>query len=535
MINQHTNYQASFSVKDPEKVVINRFRSIVFDWLKRKEKDGCLRRPQAFKDFSFRSRWENLWSTRSMVASNTFLHEEDVAWALQYHEKKPGGQMFWYTDIGLDLKNEILSISVRISYAWNIEDLSHDREEPKATIPRFIKQFFAEAGKENWHVFSQNETFRISEKPFPVARPGDGTILANWIMNSERQFPLIVFNGRALVKEAVNLSYNLVGKANIIVIDDNRELAEELTQNLPFEFRIPFGKFRIYFRIHPNNLRPERHRWFTPTDPEYPEQKVALINSLLRNHSVPGTRTVESIADISRKISLSRLRKLAGESPENAEQLEAFEELLLEAEKEIATYRKEAEFFAAEHSAIEAQLTEQKYQYEGKIHALEATGARSERSTPILSGLPKTLGETVDAIEPYISERVVILPQAKEAAYNYQQCPLIDDCWKMLLALHNILHPLKFEEKALDEKTFLDRTGISYAKTEGKQTKNDAKLSALRRFDFKGETLEMWQHLKVGNKGDKILRIHFAFHEPSQRIIVGHIGPHMDNASTRNL
>ena len=111
----------------------------------------------------------------------------------------------------------------------------------------------------------------------------------------------------------------------------------------------------------------------------------------------------------------------------------------------------------------------------------------------------------------------------------------MDECWKMLLALHDTLHPLKYEEQALNENTFTDRTGISYAKTEGKQTKNDAKLAALRRFEFEGEPLEMWQHLKFGTKGDKILRIHFAFHEPSQRIVVGHIGPHMDNATTRNV
>ncbi|MDA7891788.1 hypothetical protein N9B14_04375 [Akkermansiaceae bacterium] len=43
MINQHTNYQASFSVKDPDKEIIHRFRSTAFDWLKKKESDGGLR------------------------------------------------------------------------------------------------------------------------------------------------------------------------------------------------------------------------------------------------------------------------------------------------------------------------------------------------------------------------------------------------------------------------------------------------------------------------------------------------------------
>jgi hypothetical protein len=538
MINQHTNYQASFSVKDPDKEVIHRFRSIVFDWLKKKETDRQLRDEGAFKKFSFRSKLDNLWNTRSSVSTNTFLDDEDVSWAMQYQEKKPGGKMFWYTDIGLSVQDGTLSINVRIAYAWNVEDLSHNRIDPRATIPNFVRRFFEEAARSNWHVFSQNETFRISEKPYPISKIGEGKSLSNWIMNPERQFPLIVFNGRALVKEAVSLSRDLVGKANIIVIDDNRDLADELTEHLPFEFRVPFNKFRVFFRIHSKNPRPERHRWFSSTDPEYRAQREALINSLLRNHTVTtigGARSIETIADVSRKISLSRLRELGNGAPENAEQLAAFEELLSEAQEEISKYREEAEYFASEHTSLEAQLTEQKYDFEGKLRALQASGEGPEKSLPILSSLPKTIGDCVDAIEPYITDRVVILPQAKETAYNYQRCPLLDDCWKMLLALHDTLHPLKFEEEALNESTFLARTGITYAKTEGKTTKNNAKFAALRRFEFEGETLEMWPHLKVGQKGDKILRIYFAFHEPSRRIIVGHIGPHIDNATTRNL
>lgn len=112
MINQHTNYQASFSVKDPDKEIIQRFRSIAFDWLKKKESDGGLRDADAFKKFSFRSKWDNLWSTRSSLATSTFLERGDVAWAMQYQEKKPGGKMFWYTDIGLSLKDGTLTINV---------------------------------------------------------------------------------------------------------------------------------------------------------------------------------------------------------------------------------------------------------------------------------------------------------------------------------------------------------------------------------------------------------------------------------------
>lgn len=534
MFNQITNYQASFNVEDPEQIVLRSFKSILFNWLKKKETDKLLRHPESYNNYAYRCSWSNLWRSRSSLATNTYKDDDSVAWALKYQEQNSRSHMFWYTDIGLTHREGTLTVNIKIAYAWDTENLSHKREEPKATIPRFVRSFFTEAEAKSWNIYAQNETFKISDKPFPVSQPGEGKVLVDWILNPARQFPLIIFNGRSLVKEACVLSQSLVGKANVIVIDDNPNLAEEIKIHLPHELRVPFNKYRVFFKIHTKNPRPERHRWFDPIDTDYGEQREALIANLLRNHTVVGSarrRAVEKITDVGRLITLSQLRRASTDSSDNSEQMALFEELLSEADKEREELKKEVEYFATEHGVLE----EEHNRLKAKLHA-SASVPRSdiEVSRPLAS-LPNSIEECVDAIEPFISPKVVIHPDAKKAAAAYSQCLSVNECWRMLLSLHETMHPLKFVEKKLEERTFKERSGFDYAKTEGKQTKNNSRLSDMRKFEFEGQDFEMWPHLKYGNQQNKQLRIHFAFDEKNQRIIVAHIGDHLENASTRSL
>jgi len=534
MFNQITNYQASFNVSDPDKVIMFRLKSILFNWIKGKETDKLLRHEDSYNQFCHRCSWSNLWHSRSSLATNTFISDNHRSWALQYSERNTHAHMYWYTDIGLTHDDGTLTVNIRIAYAWDSENLSYKRVEPRATIPRFVRAFFKEASKNDWKVYAQNESFRISERPFPLTKQGDGKALAEWINNSQRQFPLIVFNGRSLVDEACNLSRDLVGKANIIVIDDNHELAAEIKQHLSHELRVPFNNYRVFFRINHKNPRSERHRWFDPTDADYADQREALVSNLLRNHTVAGSskgRAVEKIKDIGRLINLSQLRKAASEGASDPEQMRIFEELLNSAEDERDEHKKEAEYYATEHGVLEGEFNRMK----SKLIMLESKQPAGQQRMRPLPALPSNIEECLDALEQQLSPKVVINANAKKTASEYPQCQSVNECWKMLIALHDTMHPLKFEEGRLDEGEFKDRTGIDYAKTEGKQTKSNGRLVAMRKFDYEGQQHEMWSHLKFGTKGDKVLRVHFAFDEKNKRIIVGHIGRHMENATTKSL
>jgi hypothetical protein len=71
------------------------------------------------------------------------------------------------------------------------------------------------------------------------------------------------------------------------------------------------------------------------------------------------------------------------------------------------------------------------------------------------------------------------------------------------------------------------------ALTEGKQTKKDARLMALRKITHAGEEFDITPHIKYGNRKPKMLRLHYAIMREAKRLVIGHFGDHLENYSTR--
>ena len=79
-------------------------------------------------------------------------------------------------------------------------------------------------------------------------------------------------------------------------------------------------------------------------------------------------------------------------------------------------------------------------------------------------------------------------------------------------------------------------TGFKAPLGEGTSTRNDKELMALRRIRFEGRDYLIEPHLGYGNKDDeRSIRIYYCWDREKQRLIIGHIGKHLDNATTRKL
>jgi len=71
--------------------------------------------------------------------------------------------------------------------------------------------------------------------------------------------------------------------------------------------------------------------------------------------------------------------------------------------------------------------------------------------------------------------------------------------------------------------------------SEGRNTKRDKKLMDLRLLDFNGKQYDITPHLKHLNNEPKSVRIYFDFDEDTKKIIIGHIGRHIPNATTKTM
>ena len=73
--------------------------------------------------------------------------------------------------------------------------------------------------------------------------------------------------------------------------------------------------------------------------------------------------------------------------------------------------------------------------------------------------------------------------------------------------------------------------GGSYAARESQTIESNPQARRARTFSYRGQSIEMWQHLKIGAKGseNRTLRIHFCWDENLAQVVIGHCGKHLFN------
>lgn len=71
----------------------------------------------------------------------------------------------------------------------------------------------------------------------------------------------------------------------------------------------------------------------------------------------------------------------------------------------------------------------------------------------------------------------------------------------------------------------------SYAPRESQTIESNTQAKRARTFSYRGKTVEMWQHLKIGAKDseNRTLRIHFCWDDQPGQVVIGHCGKHLYN------
>jgi hypothetical protein len=539
--NAFTHYQTSFRVekRSGEITALRKVQRILFEWVQGKEPDRILR--NSSNDFFYRCDWSNLYSTRSSIATNTFKGNEFDAWALRYTEqdRELGPRRFWYTDVGIKDANDIATLYARISYARGHHDLSFENPIPVTTVPNFIRRILQK--ESGLRVFCGYQQFGLFDRPLPVWKPGHGKALCDLILSPERSYPMVVFNGDLGRQsgEATNLAAILAGKAQVFVVKEDADLAEEIRHYLRQELRVPFGKFRVFFPLDPQFPRPERHRWYNIVDQDYPAQHNGIINGLLRNFELREELSIRSISEIGRLITLAKLGRFKDSNPQQTDQLDEFYGLLEDAENQRDEYRRECEHWVQECDLQEKQI----YNLKSRLTALDAM-SRESQTALTKAGIwetfvdyPASLIDIFLLFSKVHADRILVTEHAVKSAREYTTYTNVCEAWRLLFHLCTTLYEMRFGATRSTEleEAFRRRSGCDLSMSEGKQTKRDAELMNLRFITYDGVQYDITPHLKWGNREPKMLRIHFAFDEAKKLIVVGYIGPHLDNSTTRNV
>lgn len=530
----HTNYQTSFRILRKDNQTYFEAIRAVFNWLCTKEKEKSLQ--YGWQQFSFKGEWDHCYQSNARIQTNTCIEADDQrSWAFEYShvDKQLGAKRFWHTFVGIRDTGDALIVAAKVAYSWNNEDLSIAPPAPSPSVPYFIRLLI-----KNFTAYSGRKEFRLIEKPLLLKAVGSGVLVRDFIIAPERRYPLIVFNGDSEVhlREANHLSTSLTGKAQVVVLGSDPTLGREVKAAFPKDYNIGYETVRVFFPMGFGPQSPKRHRWFDVRSNEYENQRAGIIHGLLRNHNLVESNTIESLSDVQRLIFKAKITKLK-ESTEGAstDEIHAlYQNYIKEIEEQRDKAKNEAEHYAQEIDQLESELRS----VEWKSKALEQTptvDSINTRARELFFKLPETLPDVVRAASVIHSDRLIFAQEAFDSAEENSSCELVTDAWHIISHLATTLHDLRFGSDSAGDiaKQFQDKSGYEYAKTEGKQTKADAKLKRQRKITHDGKDYEIWAHIKKGNEGTKQIRIYFDYDSVEKKILVGYVGLHMDNASTR--
>lgn len=536
--NTIPHYQTCFCVADDDKNAFLRLKANVYGWLLSKEKDRRLRSDKC--DFFYRGEWPNLFETRSNLRTDSFMGPEGGAWSVRHTHADAllNKKRFWYTDVGLTEQKDYVIVSVRVSYAWNVECLSIEREEPSPSVPKVLRYIL-----QGNHAYSGRREFKLIEKPIPFDRVGLGKPLTTFIQAEERRYPLIVVNGDDIGSktEAAKLAYDLTGKCQVAILSTSDDIQDEFNHYMPEEYRVAPGFLRVYFPFgHHNN--PSRHRWSRLGAEDYSNQREGIVHGLLRHHALIERGAVESIQDIDRLISREKLRKLVKSDGAGNSEMEEFYALFAEIERERDNAKIEAQTWAAEVDAKQSEINskdEKLRSLERRIEELDSDKITLKQQVPslpigeMMPKLPDSLRDALDSARLFFT-RLDITPDAFKSASDYSICKSIHQAWEILAGLNNQLHDMKFNKAEPDlESAFQKATGYQLAMCESSETQKDRELMKLRNIHHNGRTYQIIPHVKYGSSIPKVLRVHFAFDDDRELIVVGYVGPHLSTAGTR--
>jgi hypothetical protein len=538
--NTRVHYQTSFRVKStkPEYNCVSTLQNILYGWFLQKESDNLLRNKK--REFYAKCDWSNLYRSHSSMATNTYYDDAGKCWAVRY--KHLDGQLrhkrHWYVDIGVrEIKEREEAIFYcKVSYARDEYDLSGvEFEQPSSNTPVFIRDILAK--KSELKVYSQCEDFGLYGCPIPF-RLTYGQDLVDLIESERRRYALLVVNGEgdAVAKQARQLAKELTGKAQVITLDQDPEFAEELRHCFKRDLLVKRGTVRVFFPLRKSQVWPERHRWFYLDSSEYEEQRKALVNSLLKNSNLSEDHAVKNISEIGRMISRKKLADAFKGGASSEAELDQFFDEYTKLEEEKAVIEKERDGWLEECDALEAKVSK----LESDKLALSYHKEQQELPLQVcyqsyFGKLPGSLEELVRLKAKLLGERVIFAEEVFKSAAAYPQFKELDRAWEILYHIGTTLFEIKFEGDGSGDiaKRFQEKAGYEYAKTEGQNTKKDSGLRSSRVVSVDGREYEIWPHIVYGNQEPKMLRVHFAYDDDLRKIIVGYVGPHMDNASTR--
>ena len=562
------HYQTSFSiVGSPERGEIDMLyqaQYLIGEWVKSHEgkrfRDAGRNPEVSFRiDGSFIRRTEYK-SKYSWPKTDYCIMSKSTAWAMEYtHRDAKEKDVYWVSEIGLRYFGDShkLVVSVKISYKLSTEYALTGRNfSPDVSIPWCVAGLIESFDYCRFFSGGRDITLCIG-KPVFVRNDEILKDLENLLPSSDRKLAIVLLCGDSeqLKAEAAFFAKNMFAKALVYVVP--YQMSNPKLRSFIKRYGMEFQECRFVppFTVYGRTLQDSLKYHVNKTDVAK-ERRATILKAWLGIHPVNEHGGVPDFANVKlllrrelyAKVVQSMKQYVPKEDFENIKQeLDEMSGLFLLSEEENKKAREEKKKLADRVDELEFKkevLEEEKKEIKSK-HATEIFNLQmmqqgvARKTLSKVNVLPREYPDKLIGLKAFESfyGNLLFAVSAWSSAEEYsRRFEEVKIAWEMLYDLDQVLWPLIFSDGSINvTKEFNSQSRFEYAAGEGRMTTRDNELAAMRKFECQGKTYEMWKHLKYSNRTGKQLRIYFDIDHEKRKLIVGHIGDHLDNATTRTL
>ena len=563
---KNIHYRTCFRVKSKrqeeyssEKLLFRKIQREFWNWIKKREK-SC---PDFFSDeirneFFYKIDKSGLGDSKSTLDSGTVISDEGNAWCFRYsHYDDKVRDRRWCLEAGLRYFKESDDIVVAVTLMYEVLEsnvIFGEVKAPEPSVPGCILKIFS-ISETRFTFGGNNQDFGVGNI---LLKFGWTKLIVDFLKSDVRRFPVVVFNGN---KDCADrFSKRIAGKAICVTIpEDAPDVFQAFVCGLGCDrngdrFSIPKDGMRVFFPF-----TKFARSWEHPVIKLDNKSELKRLTQLILTNVIPCADwavAVEKMSDIVRlREKAKKEREEKERNVQREEELKRLDELLktkkeaLESNKDaLVSQKEEVEYYKGVAELYEQDVRHWKEKYEDAQSEIDVLNQNSQCSygysqaetvNLVMERLPASFEECVEIGKSHFSnlefsedaKKAASKASDKKSTYG-KDAKNVRMCWNMLWHLDTTLFGLKFKSgRMVDlEKEVEDKSGYTYAKGEGKQSNMDLQLMREREFFHNGRKFEKKAHLKPKCRLD--WRIYFDYDEVNQKIVIGHIGDHLDNATT---
>ena len=490
------------------------------------------------------------WACRIEEFEEAQEDEEDLVMTMK---KAP---RIWTTEVGFEQTcSDRATISYVCYYADKAGFIGITDTVPDRNIPGFIRNLIYCASRP-FHCEIGN--IRLSPVPIKL-KPGNGDCFSSLVMDPERKVPLILVIPRStqdnihnpIAFPAKELAKNVMGNAIVYEADDS-SMSEELSYLLDRQYLCLPGQIRIYWPESNKSTRRNRYLSVDEIDSIGNDAVIEIFRRVLsidiRYYESKEMFRIDDCDEMYRQSRIHELRsqyQMARESiamekavgKEIKEQFDIANELLLLADDEKAELQNHIRSLETDLSLAKQDLWKAK-SHNDYLQSYQERARGIDASLASIRQCDKLPSSPLEVAQYYQRVFRDSLDFTDRGIRSLSKCVTkIDILWSCFFAMGTKLIELYRNNTPEIETVFLNATGWDMARCEGSQTRSNPSLMALRNDTYQGRSIFIEPHVKKGKTDNSpdCVRVYFAYDKVTDRIVIGHVGNHLDNHTTLSI